>query len=105
MRTLLTSPHESRFTSIAELARSMIDAPPGPDGAPCVLAYIEHVDGKASLVAATCDDAQATRLMLAETDPRGVEESLAYLVERLTAIGLVVVTDQAELAEAEAEAA
>jgi hypothetical protein len=98
MRTLVASPHESRFTPIAELARSLIDAPPGPDGAPCVFAGIERVDGRCALVARTCDDSQATRLLLPDTDPQRVQDALDYLTERLTAIGLVVLEDEAELA-------
>lgn len=97
MRTLVADPHASRFTSIAELARSVIDAPPGPDGVPCVVARIERVDGRPALVARTCDDSQTTRLVLSETDPQCVKDALAYLTERLAAIGLVVVEDEAAL--------
>ena len=97
MRTLVSAPHQSRFAAIDQLARSVIDAPAGPEGAPCVHARLEHVNGQHALVARTCDDSQATRLLLSETDPQQVHAALAYLMQRLQAIGLQVVSDETEL--------
>lgn len=97
MRTLVSAPHQSRFAAIDQLARSVIEAPAGPDGAPCVHAGLEHVDGCHVLVARTCDEAQTTRLLLSETDPQQLQAALSYLTQRLQAIGLTVVSDQAQL--------
>lgn len=99
MRTLHPAPQTSLFTSIAELARSVINAPAGPDGVPCVHACIERSGGQSALVARTCDESQATRLLLSENDPQRLEAALAYLVDRLTAIGLVVVDREALMEE------
>ncbi|MBL0420620.1 hypothetical protein JI739_09720 [Ramlibacter sp. AW1] len=97
MRTLVSAYPESVYTSVAKLARSVIDAPAGPEGVPCVYAEIEHVDGRAALVARTCDESQTTLLLLPETDPQRLQAALDYLTERLTAIGLTVVKDEREL--------
>ncbi|MEJ7930642.1 hypothetical protein WG922_11715 [Ramlibacter sp. AN1015] len=97
MRTLQSAYETSRFTSIAELARSVIDAPAGPQGAPCVYATIARVEGRPALVAKTGDASQTTLLLLPDSDPQQLQAALAYLVERLTAIGMVVVGDESEL--------
>jgi hypothetical protein len=97
MRTIVSASQESRFTSIAKLARSVINAPAGPQGAPCVYAQLEKVNGQAALVAKTCDESQDTLLVLSETDPQRLEAALSYLIERLAAIGLLVVNDETEL--------
>ena len=72
MQTLVAAPDQSRFTPIAELARSVIDAPAGPEGVPCVYVHMERIDGQAALVVKTCDDAQNT-LLLPETDPQRLD--------------------------------
>ncbi len=97
MRTIVADSQESRFAPIAELARSVIDAPPGPQGIPRVCARLERIDGRPTLVARTLDDAQTTLLVLPDSDPRQLEAALAYLVERLTAIGMEVVNDEEEM--------
>lgn len=97
MRTLVAQAQASRFTSIAELARCVIDAPAGPDGTPCVYVRLEHIKGQPALVAKTCDEKQTTLLLLPDTDPQRLQAALAYLMERLTAIGLVVVSDEGQL--------
>ncbi len=96
MKTLVVASQESRFTSIAALARSVIDAPAGPQGAPCVCASIARIDGRPALVVKTCDESEAA-LLLSDTDPQRLQAALSYLVERLMAIGLVVVRGEAEL--------
>jgi hypothetical protein len=97
MRTIVADFQESRFAPIAELARSVIDAPAGPQGVPRVCARLERIDGQPALVARTLDDAQTTQLVLPESDPRQLEAALAYLIERLTAIGMEVVCDAEEM--------
>jgi hypothetical protein len=97
MRKLVAASDSSPFNSIAELARSVIDAPTGPEGIPRVHARLELIDGQPVLVAKTCDASQTTLLMLHETDPQRMAAALAYLTERLAAIGLDVVDDEAQL--------
>ncbi|HSW19919.1 MAG TPA: hypothetical protein VLJ86_22060 [Ramlibacter sp.] len=97
MRTIVSASQESQFTSIAKLARSVIGAPAGPQGAPCVYAQLDKINGQAALVAKTCDESLDTLLLLPETDPQRLEAALTYLTERLAAIGLVVVSDETEL--------
>ena len=97
MRTLVAQAQASRFTPIAELARSVIDAPAGPDGVPCVYVRLEHIEGQPALVAKTCDEKQTALLLLPDRDPQLLDAALSYLIERLTAIGLMVVADESEL--------
>lgn len=97
MRTIVADSRESRFAPVAELARSVIEAPAGPEGVPRVCARLAHIDGQPALVACTLDAAQTTQLLLPESDPRQLEAALAYLIERLTAIGMEVVSDESAM--------
>ena len=83
--------------STAPKGQNVLELPNDADPRQVSLAGIERVDGRCALVARTCDESQAARLLLPDTDPQRVQEALDYLTERLTAIGLVVLEDEAEL--------
>lgn len=100
MHTLHARSEQSRFAAIAVLARSVIDAPLGPQGVPCVYAQVERIEGQMALVTKTRNESQDTRLVLADKDPQLVQASLSYLTERLKAIGMMVVGTEDQLGRA-----
>lgn len=90
MNVLYEKSSRSRFSALENLARTCVQAPLGPKGAPLVYIELSRHQGAAALVTQTSDPVDDTCLVLRDTEQGLLEQDLKYVVSRLESAGMHV---------------